>query len=338
MNAAVHHFGAAAARSAAPLAQHAAATAGQSVTFWLLAVLSVTAALGMIAARKAVHCALLLAVVMLSLAVLYATQGAPFLAFVQVIVYTGAVLMLFLFVVMLIGVSSADSVAETIRGQRLAAGLAGIAMMVLLLGTVGHAALGGITKAGASYGSANLTAVARLVFTKYVYAFEVTSALLITAALGAMVLAHRERTTPKPTQRDLARRRLATGQLTPLPGPGTYARHNAVDRPALLPDGRPSELSVSQIIAGRRRVGLPVRAVGGFGQSLPAGERATAERAPGEQASAERAPGEQASAERSSGEQASAERAPGEQASAERSPGGRATDRQPEGGDGEAMT
>lgn len=237
---------------AAAAAQHATATTGQSVTFWLLAVLSVAAALGMIAARKAVHCALFLAVVMLSLAVMYATQGAPFLAFVQVIVYTGAVLMLFLFVVMLIGVSSADSVAETIKGQRLAAGLAGIALIVLLLGSVGHATLGGITKAGAAYGSANLTTVARLVFTKYVFAFEVTSALLITAALGAMVLAHRERTTPKPTQRDLARRRLKTGWMTPLPGPGTYARHNAVDRPALLPDGRPSELSVSHVIMGRR--------------------------------------------------------------------------------------
>ena len=85
------------------------------------------AALGMILARKAVHCAVLLAVVMLSLAVLYAMQGAPFLAFVQVIVYTGAVLMLFLFVLMIVGVSSADSIIETIRGQRLSAGLAGIA-------------------------------------------------------------------------------------------------------------------------------------------------------------------------------------------------------------------
>lgn len=237
---------------AAATAQHATATTGQSVTFWLLAVLSVAAALGMIAARKAVHCAMFLAVIMLSLAVMYATQGAPFLAFVQVIVYTGAVLMLFLFVIMLIGVSSADSVKETIKGQRLAAGLAGIALIVLLLGSVGHATLGGITHAGAAYGSANLTTVARLVFTKYVFAFEVTSALLITAALGAMVLAHRERTAPKPTQRDLARRRLKTGRMTPLPGPGTYARHNAVDRPALLPDGRPSELSVSHVIMGRR--------------------------------------------------------------------------------------
>src|SRR6202034_4917752 len=86
--------------------------------FWILAVVAVAAALGMVLARRAVHCAVLLAVVMLSLAVLYAMLGAPFLAFVQVIVYTGAVLMLFLFVLMIVGVHSADSLVETIRGQR----------------------------------------------------------------------------------------------------------------------------------------------------------------------------------------------------------------------------
>src|SRR5215475_6044206 len=103
------------------------------VMFWILAVLAVSAALAMILVRQAVHCALMLAVVMLSLAVMYAMQGAPFLAFVQVIVYTGAVLMLFLFVVMLIGITSADSLKETIKGQRLWAGLAGIAFVVLLV-------------------------------------------------------------------------------------------------------------------------------------------------------------------------------------------------------------
>ncbi|HJZ25239.1 MAG TPA: NADH-quinone oxidoreductase subunit J, partial [Streptosporangiaceae bacterium] len=94
--------------------------------FWILAVLAVLAALAMILVPRAVHCALMLAVVMLSLATMYAMQGAPFLAFVQIIVYTGAVLMLFLFVLMLIGISSADSIVETIKGQRQAAGLAAI--------------------------------------------------------------------------------------------------------------------------------------------------------------------------------------------------------------------
>ena len=94
--------------------------------------------------------------------------------------------------------------------------------------------------------------LAQLIFTKYVFAFEVTSALLITAALGAMVLAHRERLTPKPTQRELSEARIQQRPGAPLPPPGTYARHNAVDMPALLPDGTVSELSVSPVIARRR--------------------------------------------------------------------------------------
>ena len=73
---------------------------------------------------------------------MYAMQGAPFLAFVQIIVYTGAVLMLFLFVMMLIGVSSADSLVETIKGQRLWAGLAALGLAVLLIVGIGHAAIG----------------------------------------------------------------------------------------------------------------------------------------------------------------------------------------------------
>ncbi|HEX6470580.1 MAG TPA: NADH-quinone oxidoreductase subunit J [Streptosporangiaceae bacterium] len=226
---------------------------GESAIFWILAVVSVAAALGMILVRKAVYSALMLAAVMFSLAVLYAVNEAPFLAFVQVIVYTGAVLMLFLFVVMIVGVSSTDSLVETIRGQRVAAAVAGIGFAVLLLVGFGHAALPratGLQEANGNGG--NVMGLARLIFTKYVFAFEVTSALLITAALGAMVLAHRERLTPKPTQKELSIRRVRSGRVSPLPPPGTYARHNAVDMPALLPDGSMSELSVSPVIARRR--------------------------------------------------------------------------------------
>jgi NADH-quinone oxidoreductase subunit J len=229
------------------LASPAAATT-REWAFWILAVLAVAAALGMVLTRRAVHCAVMLAVVMLSLAVLYAMQGAPFLAFVQVIVYTGAVLMLFLFVLMIVGISASDSIVETIRGQRLAAGVFGIGLLVLLSLVIGHAAIGPAAPAKAAFGSANITGIARLLFTTYVFPFEITSALLITAALGAMVLTHRERTTPKPTQRSLSRQRIAGGHPTPLPGPGTYARHNAVDMPALLPDGSPSDLSVSEAL------------------------------------------------------------------------------------------
>src|SRR3984893_2128393 len=219
--------------------------------YWILAVISVSAALAMILVRRAVHCAMMLAVVMLCLATMYAMQGAPFLSFVKIIVYPGAPLMLPLFVFMLIGISSADSIVETIKGQRLAAGFAAIGLLVILILGIGHAAIGPAAPTTAANGTNNLTGLATLIFTTYVFPFEVTGALLITAALGAMVLAHRERTTPKPTQRDLASRRLASGQLAPDPSPGVYALHDSADRPALLPDGTTSELSVSSVLSPR---------------------------------------------------------------------------------------
>ena len=236
--------------AAAPSGTNTDAIARETL-FWILAVLAVGAALAMILVRRAVHCAMMLAVVMLCLATMYAMQGAPFLAFVQIIVYTGAVLMLFLFVLMLIGISSADSIVETIKGQRMAAGLAAIGFFVILALAIGHAAIGPPAPATAANGTDNISGLATLIFTTYVFPFEVTGALLITAAVGAMVLAHRERTAPKPTQRDLAARRLASGHLAPDPAPGVYALHDAADRPALLPDGSTSELSVSPTLAPR---------------------------------------------------------------------------------------
>ena len=111
------------------------------------------------------------------------------------------------------------------------------------------------------------------------FPFEITSALLITAALGAMVLAHRERPSPKPTQRRLSRERIGGGHPTPLPGPGTYARHNAVDMQARLPDGSTSALSVSEVLTGR--ADAPDDAQPGDQPALP-GEAAPAGTAPGD--------------------------------------------------------
>ncbi len=231
---------------------------GASVAFWLLAPVMVLGALGMILARKPVHSALCLAAVMISLAVQYAALDAPFLFAVQIIVYTGAILMLFLFVLMLVGVDSADSLVETIRGQRVAGILAGVGFGSLLVFAVGNAvyrSTDGLTSANSEYGG-NVQGIAALLFNRYVFAFEATSALLITAAVGAMVLAHRERLTAKKTQGDLAgermRRYAETGQHPgPLPTPGVFARHNAVDTPALLPDGTASDLSVSTTLRNR---------------------------------------------------------------------------------------
>ncbi|HLI39890.1 MAG TPA: NADH-quinone oxidoreductase subunit J [Streptosporangiaceae bacterium] len=251
--------------AAAPSPEGPAPTT-HAVIFWLFTVIAVAGALGMVLARRAVHCAMMLATVMFSLAVLYLMQGAPFLAFAQVIVYTGAVLMLFLFVLMLISVSSAESLAETLKGQRVAALVAGLGMVILLALAIGHAAIGQAKPMTSIGGTGNVTGLAALIFTRYVFPFEVTSALLITAALGAMVLAHRERTRPKPTQRELSRRRIASGHPTPLPPPGVYALHDAVDMPALLPDGTPCELSVSPAIA-RREPGPATPAIAAPGET-----------------------------------------------------------------------
>jgi NADH-quinone oxidoreductase subunit J len=229
------------------------------IAFYILSPIMVLAALGILFVRKAVHAALLLAVVMISLAVLYAALDAPFLFAVQIIVYTGAILMLFLFVLMLVGVDASDSVVETIRGQRLFAILGGLILGVTLVVGLGQISLGTVVGVTDANEGGNIQALANILFSRYVFAFEVTSALLITAAMGAMVLAHRERLTPKPTQAAMAAERVKayaeTGlHLGPLPPPGVFARHNAVDTPALLPDGTAAAASVSRVLAARGTV------------------------------------------------------------------------------------
>ena len=239
-----------------------AQVSGSAVAFWMLAPVMVLAGLGMILVRKAVHSALLLATVMVCLAVQYAAQDAPFLFVIQIIVYTGAILMLFLFVLMLVGVDASDSLVETIRGQRLLAGLGATAFAALLVFAVGNAVYGDPVGLAKAQPDGNPKGLAQLLFGRYVFAFEVTSALLITAALGAMMLAHRERLTKKRTQRDLAEERLRKYAEQgvhpgPLPTPGVLARHNAVDTPALLPDGSIAPNSVSRVLQARGTV-LPV--------------------------------------------------------------------------------
>jgi NADH-quinone oxidoreductase subunit J len=242
--------------------------AGETAWFWLLAPVAFLAAIGLVTSRSAVHAALYLAVDMLSLAVFYALEHAPYLAFVQVIVYTGAIMMLFLFVLMLVGVDSSDSLVETLRGQRVAAALVGLGVVVLLIAVLATA-LHGVPATGLKQANAqgNVTGIAELLFSRYVIAFEATSALLITAGLGAMVLAHKERLVPKLTQRDLMRLRFGSGRdPSPLPGPGVFARGDAVDRAALLPDGSFATNSVAESLEPARtssRVGEVEREIEG---------------------------------------------------------------------------
>ena len=243
------------------LASATTAPLHEAMLFWILAPVMVVAAIGMVFARSAVHAAMLLAVVMLSLAAFYTTEHAPFLAVVQVVVYTGAVLMLFLFVLMLIGVDSMDSLVETLRGQRAAAMAVGAGFAVLLVAGLAGALDGFAPNGfGADAGkNGNVTGIAHLLFSRYVFAFEATSALLITAGLGAMVLAHREPTGERKSQKQRMLDRAARGgaAAAPLPGPGVYADHDSVDTPALLPDGSVAPGSVPaylQVSAGRSHV------------------------------------------------------------------------------------
>ena len=237
------------ASSAAPFG-HTRTT--EASVFWIMAVVAVVAALGVVFSKNAVHAAIALAALMVSFAIFFGMQDAPFLAIVQVVVYAGAVMALFLFVVMLIGVDSSDSLVETIRGQRIATGLFGLGFVVLVVGVLGHA-ISGATAVGLASANAggNVQGIARLIFTTYFWPFEVVSALLIVAALGAMVLAHRERTEPRPTQADRMRARFRSEHpVLPHSGPGVFAAGDAADRPALLPTGAPDRDSVYPELSG----------------------------------------------------------------------------------------
>lgn len=243
---------------------------GETVLFWVTAPIMVLAALGLLFVKKAVHAALMLVAVMIGIAVMYAAQDAPFLFAAQIIVYTGAVMILFLFVLMLVGVDASDSLVETLRNHRLPSVLAGIGTAFFLVAMVVGFTSGpfDITVPAApvpvgleaANTDGNPVGVARILFSDFVLAFELTGALLITAALGAIIMTHRVRLVPRVTQRTLAERRVREGrQVTPLPSPGVFARHNAVDTPALLPDGRPSQLSVSRVLRARGQEGSALR-------------------------------------------------------------------------------
>ncbi|MFF1507856.1 NADH-quinone oxidoreductase subunit J [Streptomyces sp. NPDC058326] len=230
---------------------------GEAFQFWVLGTVAVVGALCTILMRRAVHSALCLAGTMIILAVFYLANGAYFLGIVQIVVYTGAIMMLFLFVVMLVGVTAADSLKETLKGQRWWAAACGLGFGILLAAGIGNASLtefAGLGAANSAYGG-NVEGLAALIFTKYVFAFEMTGALLITAAVGAMVLTHRERTERARTQRELSEQRVREGtHVPPLPAPGVYARHNAVDIAGLLPDGTPAELTVMQTLRKRGQI------------------------------------------------------------------------------------
>jgi NADH-quinone oxidoreductase subunit J len=208
----------------------------------------------MVLARNAVHSALFLVLTMGCLGIFYFVEEGPFLGVVQIIVYTGAIMILFLFVIMLVGRESSDSLVETLRGQRVAATLLGLGFAGLAGTAIGRS-LDDTTSAGLSgvnAGGRNVAAIAEKLFTSYLFAFELTSALLIVAAVGAMVLAHVEREPgSRRTQRELSRERYRSARPQPLPGPGVFATGDSVATPALLPDGSIAPDSLSRLVDPR---------------------------------------------------------------------------------------
>lgn len=241
-------------------------SSGEATLFFIMAPLIVLAALGLIFAKNAVHVALCMAFIMIGLAMFYAVQGAQFLFATQIVVYTGAIMMLFLFVLMLVGVDKDETLKETIAGNRLWSIVAAVGIGVVLVATIigfldgrffGFETLVPIEPRGVEEANkdGNPQGVAALVFSPYVIALELVGTMLVSTAVGAIMLTHREKFTPSKTQRILSSERVKAGKFVAgLPAPGVFARHNSVDTPALLPDGTPAQASVSRVLRARGQV------------------------------------------------------------------------------------
>ncbi len=168
-----------------------------NVVFWVFAPISIGSAVAMLFQRNAVHAALFLIVNFFTIAVFFLVLGAPFLFAVQIIVYAGAIMVLFLFVIMLLGVDRDESLIERIRGQRMLAILLGAAIALELVFAI-RAGIGFSKRAPADFDTVvnkggNTLALSRVLFRTYFFPFEVTSVLLIVAAIAVMVLASRQR-------------------------------------------------------------------------------------------------------------------------------------------------
>ncbi|MFT0847448.1 NADH-quinone oxidoreductase subunit J [Actinomycetaceae bacterium L2_0104] len=224
--------------------------------FGLAAIMIILAVYGLLITRRAVYSAACVIANMVCLAFLYTMLEAPFMGVVQVAVYTGAILMMFLFVLMMIGVDSSDSTHETLRTQRPVAILGGLGFVVIL----GGAILGAVTPDAVGMEGANEPtnpqAIAQVIFGNHVLAMELTGTLLIVAALGAMTLTHRERTRKKYTQEELVDAKMEAyskigrhiGQKPPT---GVFAESNSAANPALTAGGVELEESVPRVLRVR---------------------------------------------------------------------------------------
>jgi NADH-quinone oxidoreductase subunit J len=232
------------------------ASFGESLFFWILAPVALGGAIGLILARSAIHAALMLAVTMMCLAVFYIMQSAPFLGFVQIMVYTGAIMMLFLFVLMLFGRDSKDSMFETLRGQRFLAVCLGIGLAALLSTGLARAVSGMTMAPDAAWATGaqgNVEAIAEALFSTYLFPFEVMSGVLTVAAVGALMFAHVAKKGGARGQKQHSRERFAPGVYPgPQPGPGVFATSDSTATPALRPDGSIEPASLSEHVPPRQ--------------------------------------------------------------------------------------
>ena len=231
---------------------------GEIILFACTAIVMVACALGVLFCKKAAHSVICMIGVMLGLAILYIANSAPFLGVAQIVVYTGAIMMLFLFVIMLIGIGTSDDYAHQSRGAIVAAVLGGLGLIVI----VTTAILKSVPDTYAAnevnpYSNQPITDLAITLFQEHWLSMELAGGLLITAAVGAMLLTHSDRLGPKVTQLQTARNKMRAfgekgARIGQLPAPGVYAQSNAADVPAISGETLgPVEESVPRVLRVR---------------------------------------------------------------------------------------
>ncbi|VEG75939.1 NADH-quinone oxidoreductase subunit J [Actinomyces slackii] len=229
---------------------------GEVVLFIAVALITVACGLGVLTAKRAVSAAVNMIGIMISLAVLYIANSAPFLGITQIVVYTGAVMTLVLFVVMLVGVGGEEPMGGTTsRIQRPIIALLGLGLAGLLAAIVWRTAWPQ-AQGLAGGDAATPDRLAEVLFGTHVVTMELTALLLVVAAVGALTLTHRQRIRAKRSQGQIAEDKMrdyaATGAHPgQKPMPGVYASTNTAAAPALDAQGQVVEESIPRVLRAR---------------------------------------------------------------------------------------
>ena len=243
----------------ATLTADGALSVGETILFAVVALIAVTCGLGLLTAKRAVSAAANMIGIMICLAVLYITSEAPFLGITQIVVYTGAVMTLVLFVIMMVGVGGEEPMAGTgPPAVTWAVAALGAGLAVILAAVVWRSVLPIATDEGGGVlaNPSEPSALALVLFGDHVVIMELTGVLLIIAAVGALTLTDRQRIRPRMTQRLRMRARMrAFAETGAHPGqkpmPGVYAATNAAAAPALGADGEALEESIPRVLRVR---------------------------------------------------------------------------------------